>query len=150
MAVKRTIPNKDGVYFITFICVGWLNLIDITNSYDVIYKWFDHRRVPQGIRFNDKPCWRRPGGEEMEAYRLEFVNDAKYALCMNAASNIEVWGIIRDYFLKTEGADKQIPKATSIQLVKRYQADLLYLLSFAYPQLKQILLTKFQQGQASS
>lgn len=42
MPVKRKITNPDGVYFITFTCYQWLHLIEITNSYDLIYNWFDH------------------------------------------------------------------------------------------------------------
>jgi REP element-mobilizing transposase RayT len=42
MPVKRKITNPDGVYFITFTSYQWLHLIEITNSYDLIYNWFDH------------------------------------------------------------------------------------------------------------
>ena len=42
MPVKRPIPHRDGVYFITFTCYKWISLIDITNSYDSFYKWFDY------------------------------------------------------------------------------------------------------------
>lgn len=41
MPVRKTIPEKDGVYFITFTCARWLPLFDITNRYSVVYKWFD-------------------------------------------------------------------------------------------------------------
>lgn len=30
------------MYFITFTCQHWLPLFEITNSYDTVYKWFDH------------------------------------------------------------------------------------------------------------
>ncbi len=42
MPVKQKIPYSDGVFFITFTCHKWLHLIDITNGYDLVYKWFDH------------------------------------------------------------------------------------------------------------
>jgi REP element-mobilizing transposase RayT len=42
MPVKRQITEPDGVYFITFTCIHWLPLIEQTNSYDLVYKWFDH------------------------------------------------------------------------------------------------------------
>jgi REP element-mobilizing transposase RayT len=32
--------QKTGIYFITFTCHDWLPLIDLTNSYDLLYKWF--------------------------------------------------------------------------------------------------------------
>jgi REP element-mobilizing transposase RayT len=42
VSTKRQIPDNDGVYFITFTCHKWLPLFEITNSYDVVYKWFDY------------------------------------------------------------------------------------------------------------
>ena len=41
MPIKREIPYDSGHFFITFTCYNWLSLIDITNSYDLVYKWFD-------------------------------------------------------------------------------------------------------------
>ena len=42
MPVKRTIPYLSGTYFITFTCHQWLPLIEKTNGYDIVYKWFNH------------------------------------------------------------------------------------------------------------
>ena len=42
MAVKRIIPYAHGIYFITFTCHKWLNLIEFTNGYHLIYQWFDY------------------------------------------------------------------------------------------------------------
>jgi len=44
MSVRRAIPNKDGLYFITITCAEWLWLFEITKGYDIVYKWFDHLR----------------------------------------------------------------------------------------------------------
>ena len=41
MAVKQNIPCTDGIYFITITRYKWLPLIDLANSYNVVYKWFD-------------------------------------------------------------------------------------------------------------
>ena len=38
---KRTIPQNFGTFFITFTCYDWLPLIEATNSYDLVYSWFD-------------------------------------------------------------------------------------------------------------
>ena len=38
-------PHNHGIFFITFTCHKWLPLIDITNGYDLVYKWFDHLQV---------------------------------------------------------------------------------------------------------
>jgi REP element-mobilizing transposase RayT len=40
MPVKRKIPYSSGHFFITFTCYDWLPLIELTNSYDLIYNWF--------------------------------------------------------------------------------------------------------------
>ena len=40
MSVHKPI-QRPGIYFITFTCYNWLQLIDITNSYDLVYDWFD-------------------------------------------------------------------------------------------------------------
>tara|TARA_Y100001972_G_C7628109_1_gene315168 strand:- start:506 stop:1096 length:591 start_codon:yes stop_codon:yes gene_type:complete len=42
MSVRRKINETNGIYFISFTCYRWLNLFEISNSYDAIYKWFDH------------------------------------------------------------------------------------------------------------
>ena len=42
MPVKRQIPHNYGTFFITFTCHQWLPLINITNGYDLVYKWFDY------------------------------------------------------------------------------------------------------------
>jgi len=41
MPVRTSIPYSCGTFFITFTCHNWLPLISITNSYDLIYNWFD-------------------------------------------------------------------------------------------------------------
>jgi REP element-mobilizing transposase RayT len=40
MPVQRKILQLSGTYFITFTCHEWLRLIEHTNSYDLVYKWF--------------------------------------------------------------------------------------------------------------
>ena len=42
MPVKTQIPYDHGIFFITFTCFRWISLIDISNSYDLVYKWFDY------------------------------------------------------------------------------------------------------------
>jgi hypothetical protein len=42
MPVRKVITEKDGVYFITFTCINWLPLFEISNAYDLVYKWFNH------------------------------------------------------------------------------------------------------------
>ncbi len=42
MAVRRSIPVYDGVFFITFTCCHWLPLFQITDSYFSVYQWFDY------------------------------------------------------------------------------------------------------------
>ena len=42
MPIKQNIPFSEGIFFITFTCYQWLPLIEITKSYDLVYKWFDY------------------------------------------------------------------------------------------------------------
>ena len=41
MSVKSKIPYSEGIFFITITCYQWLPLIEITNGYGLVYKWFD-------------------------------------------------------------------------------------------------------------
>ena len=39
---KKKIPFDEGRLFITFTCYKWLPLFQITNGYDIVYRWFDY------------------------------------------------------------------------------------------------------------
>ncbi len=41
MSRKTKIEHHDGLYFLTFTCAKWISLFEITNSYDLVYNWFD-------------------------------------------------------------------------------------------------------------
>jgi len=45
MPVRTTIHGSEDTQFITFTCYKWLPLIEITNSYDLVYKWFDYLKT---------------------------------------------------------------------------------------------------------
>jgi REP element-mobilizing transposase RayT len=34
-------------WFLTFTCHNWLHLFEITQSYDIVYKWFNYLKEPQ-------------------------------------------------------------------------------------------------------
>ncbi|MFT4205131.1 MAG: hypothetical protein QM610_14595 [Chitinophagaceae bacterium] len=40
-----TIPYNEGIYFITFTCSKWLPLIEMTNGYRHVYKWYDYLKI---------------------------------------------------------------------------------------------------------
>jgi REP element-mobilizing transposase RayT len=40
MSVKKEMPHKEGVYFITFTCYKWLALFEIANAYNMVYNQF--------------------------------------------------------------------------------------------------------------
>jgi putative transposase len=40
MAIKLKHSNTYSTYFITFTCVEWIPLFEITNTYGMVYKWF--------------------------------------------------------------------------------------------------------------
>lgn len=42
MPTRTIIPYHSGVYFITFTNYKWLPLFEITNAYDLVYKWFNY------------------------------------------------------------------------------------------------------------
>lgn len=42
MAIKLKHSGDYSTYFCTFTCFNWLNLFAITNSYDLVYKWFSY------------------------------------------------------------------------------------------------------------
>ena len=41
MSIKKLHRNYDTFYYITFTCFGWINLFEITNLYDFVYRWFE-------------------------------------------------------------------------------------------------------------
>ena len=41
MPVNKEHIFDPGIYFLTFTNYKWLNLFDITQSYDLVYNWFD-------------------------------------------------------------------------------------------------------------
>jgi putative transposase len=42
MAVKTKHSSEYSTYFCTFTCYQWLYLFDLTNGYDLVYKWFNY------------------------------------------------------------------------------------------------------------
>ena len=40
MAIKLKHSDSYSTYFITFTCIEWISLFEITNSYDLVYTWF--------------------------------------------------------------------------------------------------------------
>ena len=47
----RTTQNSDAsLYFITFTCFNWLPLFQLTNAYDVVYKWLNYLKEKQNIQ----------------------------------------------------------------------------------------------------
>ena len=42
MPCTKDIPCCEGLFFVTFSCYKWQQLIDQTNSYDLVYSWFDY------------------------------------------------------------------------------------------------------------
>ena len=40
MAIKLKHNDTFSTYFITFTCVDWISLFEITRAYDLVYNWF--------------------------------------------------------------------------------------------------------------
>lgn len=49
MPVRTTIHVSEDTLFITFTCYKWIPLIEITNSYDLVYKWFDYLKSKEHL-----------------------------------------------------------------------------------------------------
>lgn len=45
MSTNQSINNTSGLYLITFTCAKWLPLFEITNSYDLVYNWFNYLKT---------------------------------------------------------------------------------------------------------
>ncbi|MBK6772595.1 MAG: hypothetical protein IPG78_10850 [Ignavibacteria bacterium] len=41
MSVKKLHTNYNTIYYITFTCIRWVNLFEITNIYEFVYRWFE-------------------------------------------------------------------------------------------------------------
>ncbi len=61
MAVKVEVPERDGVYSITFTCQDWLPLFERTHSYETVYDWFN---------------WLKKAGHFLTGYGIMLKDDA--------------------------------------------------------------------------
>jgi REP element-mobilizing transposase RayT len=41
MSIRNAKHPRNGIFFITFTCTKWMNLFEITDSYDLVYNWFN-------------------------------------------------------------------------------------------------------------
>jgi REP element-mobilizing transposase RayT len=41
MAIKLKHSDSYSSYFITFTCIEWISLFELTKAYDLVYNWFD-------------------------------------------------------------------------------------------------------------
>jgi hypothetical protein len=76
MPVKQTIPYNEGVFFITFTCHKWMPLIDLTNSHDLVYKWFDYLKS-KGHSFPSRVSRRGLGVHSINLLFLTLTNAGK-------------------------------------------------------------------------
>ena len=50
MTTRTTLSSQPALYYITFTCHRWLPLFEITNSYDLVYNWFEVIKTKYGIK----------------------------------------------------------------------------------------------------
>ena len=50
MPIRKLHSSEPNLYFITFTCYNWLPLFQDTNSYDVVYKWFEYLKEKKNIQ----------------------------------------------------------------------------------------------------
>ena len=49
MAIKLKHSDTYSTYFVTFTCIKWISLFEITHTYDMVYKWFDILKTKQDV-----------------------------------------------------------------------------------------------------
>jgi REP element-mobilizing transposase RayT len=49
MSVRTFHPNDDPLHFVTFTCFQWMNLFELTNGYEFVYKWFEYLKSRKQI-----------------------------------------------------------------------------------------------------
>jgi putative transposase len=49
MSVKSSHNRDCPLYFVTFTCFRWINLFEITNGYEFVYKWFEYLKSEKQI-----------------------------------------------------------------------------------------------------
>ena len=50
MPVRTKHSNDSSLYYITFTCFNWLPLFELTNTYDMVYKWFNYLNEKKSIK----------------------------------------------------------------------------------------------------
>ncbi len=50
MPVRTTHSNQSSLYYITFTCFNWLPLFQLTNAYDIVYKWLTYLKSEKNIQ----------------------------------------------------------------------------------------------------
>lgn len=50
MAIRRKHSSRFSMYYITFTCYQWLPLFEITQGYDLVYKWFNYLQVQKSVQ----------------------------------------------------------------------------------------------------
>ena len=50
MPVRTSHSNQSSLYYIIFTCYNWLPLFQLTNAYDVVYKWFNYLQTEKNIK----------------------------------------------------------------------------------------------------
>ncbi len=50
MSVRVQHGNEPTLYYITYTGYNWLQLFSITNSFDLVYKWFDYLKNTSAIK----------------------------------------------------------------------------------------------------
>ena len=50
MSVRTIHSNQSSLYYITFTCFNWLPLFQLTNCYDIVYKWFAYLKSEKNIQ----------------------------------------------------------------------------------------------------
>jgi putative transposase len=97
MAIKLKHSSVYSTYFCTFTCFNWLPLFDLTNSYDLVYKWFGYlkeKKQAQVIAYvimpNHLHCILHFGNENFELNKI--IGNAKRFLAYEIIERLQSGG----------------------------------------------------------
>jgi REP element-mobilizing transposase RayT len=48
MSTRTSHGNEAALFYITFTCYQWLPLFELSNGYDLVYKWFEYLKEKYG------------------------------------------------------------------------------------------------------
>jgi REP element-mobilizing transposase RayT len=97
MAIKYKHSNAYSMYFLTCTCYQWIQLFELTDSYDCVYRWFNYltegkiaKVIAYVIMPNHFHCILYFMGEEFDLNKI--VSNAKRFMAYELISRLKITG----------------------------------------------------------